>query len=39
MCERSAISDAELGNLCSEIVKGQQQEIDQMKQILARLNK
>ncbi|WP_213289197.1 DUF305 domain-containing protein [Bradyrhizobium sp. sGM-13] len=39
MCERSAISDAELGKLCSEIIKGQQQEIDQMKQILARLNK
>ncbi|OCK58243.1 DUF305 domain-containing protein [Bradyrhizobium sp. LMTR 3] len=39
MCERSAISDAELVKLCQEIVKGQQQEIDQMKQILARLDK
>ncbi|WP_235782679.1 DUF305 domain-containing protein [Bradyrhizobium murdochi] len=39
MCERSAVADAELVKLCQDIVKGQQQEIDQMKQILARLDK
>jgi len=39
MCDRAAITDAELKTLCNEIVKGQQQEIDQMKTILARLNK
>lgn len=38
MCERSDIADAELKKLCGDIVQGQQQEIDQMKQILARLN-
>ena len=39
MCDRAPITDAELRKLCGEITKGQQQEIDQMKQILARLNK
>lgn len=39
MCEQARISDAELKKLCEDIVKGQQQEIDQMKQILARLSK
>ena len=39
MCERAPITDAELKTLCGEIIKSQQQEIDQMKQILARLNK
>lgn len=39
MCDRASITDAELKKLCSEIVKGQQQEIDQMKKILARLNR
>lgn len=39
MCDRASITDAELKNLCNGIVKGQQQEIDQMKAILARLNK
>jgi uncharacterized protein (DUF305 family) len=39
MCEQATITDAELKTLCNEIVKGQQQEIDQMKQILARLNR
>lgn len=38
MCERAAITDAELKTLCGEIIKGQQQEIDQMKAILARLS-
>jgi hypothetical protein len=38
MCERASISDEELKRLCSDIVKGQQREIDQMKAILARLN-
>jgi len=38
MCERSDIADAELKTLCGDIVQGQQREIDQMKQILARLN-
>jgi hypothetical protein len=39
MCDRAPISDTELKRLCSEIVQGQQREIDQMKQILARLPK
>ncbi len=39
MCDRANIADAELRKLCDEIVKGQQQEIEQMKQILARLTK
>ena len=39
MCDRAKIADAELKKLCDGIVKGQQQEIDQMKQILARLTK
>lgn len=39
MCDRASITDAELKKLCSEIVEGQQQEIDQMKKILARLNR
>lgn len=38
MCDRATITDAELKKLCGEIVKGQQQEIDQMKRILARVN-
>jgi uncharacterized protein (DUF305 family) len=39
MCGQATITDAELKKLCDEIVRGQQQEIDQMKKILARLNK
>jgi hypothetical protein len=39
MCDRATITDAELKKLCGEIVKGQQEEIDQMKTILARLDK
>lgn len=38
MCERASITDGELKTLCNEIMKGQQQEIDQMKTILARIN-
>ena len=36
MCERAAIEDAEIRDLCTGIVEGQQAEIDQMKAILAR---
>ena len=39
MCDQAPIADIELHKLCEGIIKGQQQEIDQMKQILARLNK
>ncbi len=39
MCQQASLSDAELKALCGEIVKSQQQEIEQMKQILARLTK
>lgn len=39
MCNRASLSDAELKKLCSDIVGGQQREIDQMKAILARLNR
>jgi len=37
MCDQATITDSELKKLCSEIVRGQQQEIDQMKKVLARL--
>ena len=36
MCERSALRDPEIKELCEGIVRGQQQEIAQMKAILAR---
>ena len=39
MCRQAPIGDAELKKLCSEIIQGQQREIDQMEAILARLNK
>jgi len=39
MCNRASLSDTELKKLCSEIVGGQQREIDQMKAILARLTR
>ena len=39
MCDRANIKDPELKTLCANIVKGQQEEIDKMKQILARLDK
>lgn len=37
MCEKSKITDQELKILCEEIVKNQQREIDQLKNILTRL--
>jgi hypothetical protein len=37
MCRESTITDPEIQQLCQSIVEGQQQEIDQMKAILARL--
>jgi hypothetical protein len=37
MCNKAPITDAELRDLCSNIVKSQQQEIDQMKNMLQRL--
>lgn len=36
MCERADLTDPEIKSLCDGIVRGQQQEIDQMKSILAR---
>ena len=38
MCERSELQDEELKELCQEIIAAQQSEIDQMKQIMNRLN-
>jgi uncharacterized protein (DUF305 family) len=38
MCERSKIQDKELQQLCKEIITSQQEEINQMKDILNRLN-
>lgn len=37
MCNEASISDPELKNLCAQIIKSQQEEIAQMKQILNRL--
>jgi uncharacterized protein (DUF305 family) len=37
MCNQASITDGEVRKLCAEIVKSQQQEIDQMKGILHRL--
>ncbi len=37
MCENADLSDPEIASLCDTIVPGQQAEIDQMKQILRRL--
>lgn len=39
MCREASLQDPELKNLCSEIIKGQQNEIDQMGSILNRLSK
>ncbi|MBN8934788.1 MAG: DUF305 domain-containing protein [Rhizobiales bacterium] len=39
MCNGATLTDTELKKLCSEIVAGQQREIDQMKQILVRLKR
>jgi len=38
MCERAAISDQEIKSLCETIKSGQRREIDQMKEILDRLD-
>jgi hypothetical protein len=38
MCNEAPIQDAEIKHLCDGILSSQQSEIDQMKEILARLN-
>jgi uncharacterized protein (DUF305 family) len=38
MCEEASIEDAEIAELCEEIVQAQQEEINQMKAILERLD-
>ena len=37
MCRESTIRDAEIKRLCDEIIPAQQREIDEMKQIMARM--
>lgn len=37
MCREAAVRDAEIRQLCGSIIRSQQAEIDQMKEILARL--
>lgn len=37
MCQQTTLQDQELKRLCDGIVRGQQQEVDQMKAILQRL--
>jgi uncharacterized protein (DUF305 family) len=37
MCEQAPIQDAEIKDLCGNIISSQQTEIDQMKAILRRL--
>jgi hypothetical protein len=37
MCKEAQLQDPELKSLCGTIIKGQQEEIDQMKQIMERL--
>jgi uncharacterized protein (DUF305 family) len=39
MCGKAPISDPEIKRLCRMIIDGQQKEIDQMKAMLARLEK
>jgi hypothetical protein len=39
MCEEAPIEDAEVRNLCKQIISSQKAEIAQMKKILARLQK
>jgi uncharacterized protein (DUF305 family) len=39
MCERASVQDPEIKQLCSNILKGQQAEIDQMKAKLRQLTK
>ncbi len=38
MCQQAKLEDAELRQLCGEIVQAQREEIEQMKRILNRLN-
>lgn len=38
MCEKSSIVEEDLKRLCQDIISNQQAEIDQMKNILSRLN-
>jgi hypothetical protein len=38
MCQEAKLADAELRQLCSEIVEAQREEIEQMKRILGRLD-
>lgn len=39
MCRESSIEDPEIRSLCESIISGQQQEIDQMRSILNRLER
>ena len=39
MCRNAPVADAEIKNLCQEIISSQQREIDQMKDILSRLER
>jgi uncharacterized protein (DUF305 family) len=39
MCEQASLYDAEIKDLCGRIINSQQEEIDQMKAILQRLEK
>jgi len=39
MCQQASVQDQEIRTLCNNIISGQQAEIDQMKTILARLDK
>ena len=38
VCEQSDISDPEIQDLCEQIISSQQEEIDQMNEILDRLD-
>lgn len=37
MCKEASLRDAEIKQLCSEIIPAQQREVDQMKQIMKRM--
>jgi uncharacterized protein (DUF305 family) len=39
MCQQATVADAEIASLCQTIITSQQEEIDQMKAILARLDR
>ena len=39
MCQEASLSNPEVTGLCKSIIKSQREEIDQMKAILARLNR